>query len=204
MAHLLDSDVPNLKKVPMRPTQYVPRPSTGPSRKVDKKMLSWYDWLVSHVTEPIKRPVSKAFTKMKGKVMSLFDSQQIGMVEGRRNHQNTVANYDVRNNQNTSPTDFLAKVKSTMLNLFESHPNNKIQLGLICKVVRVDSSNGGVIDSETPAFSSNNEFIFPKSDLEDVCKKMTTKMIESFSMYLKKGSGWILEEVVRLYISVNK
>ena len=130
--------------------------------------------------------------------------QQIKIVEGRRTHKNTVANYKIRSNQNTSPTDFLAKVKSSMSDFFESHSNNKIQLGFICEVVRVEPSGTNLIDSETPVFLSNNETIFPKTNLEDVYKKVTTKIIESFSMYLKKGNGWVLEKVVRLGISVNK
>ena len=92
MTNLLDSDDQTLKKTPLKPTTYDPRPMTGPTTKVHKKM-SWYDWLVSNVPEPIKRPVSKAFKKMKEKVMSLFEKQQINIVEGRRTHRNTVANY---------------------------------------------------------------------------------------------------------------
>ena len=149
MTNLLDSDVPTLKKNPMKPTKYVSRPSTGSSTKVDKKMLSWYGWLVSHVPEPIKRPVSMAFARMKEKVMS----------DEIRN-----------NNKNTSPTDFLVNVKSSMQSFFKSHPNNKIQLGLICNVTRLDPSSTNVIDSESPAFLSNNESVFPKSDLEDFTK----------------------------------
>ena len=45
------------------------------------------------------------------------------------------------------------------------------------------------------------EAVYDATDLEELYEKMVSKILESFSAYLKKGSGWTLKRVVRLNIT---
>ena len=46
----------------------------GKSRpQVKTKLNKWYDWLINHVSKPIKDGASKAFKTFKDKVMLLYD-----------------------------------------------------------------------------------------------------------------------------------
>ena len=108
-----------------------------------------------------------------------------------------VAHFEIHNQVNTSPTDFLQNVKDIVINFFRENQNNKIQIALVCDVVKVDAATGVVIAREQPVFNSNQESIFPATDLDNVFGRMTTKILESFSAYLKNGSGWTLERVVK-------
>ena len=41
--------------------------------QVKEKLKGWYDWLVSHVPEPIKERASRAFKTFKDKIMGFFE-----------------------------------------------------------------------------------------------------------------------------------
>ena len=48
------------------------------------------------------------------------------------------------------------------------------------------------------------EIVFEATDLQGVYERMKTKILESFSTYLKNGSGWVLKKVIRLDITLSK
>ena len=48
------------------------------------------------------------------------------------------------------------------------------------------------------------EIVYEGTDLQEVYERMKTKILESFSSYLKNGSGWVLKKVVRLDITLSK
>ena len=54
----MDTEVPDIGVNALRPTRYEPPPQT---EVVEENITSWYDWLVSHVPETIRRPVSVAY-----------------------------------------------------------------------------------------------------------------------------------------------
>ena len=101
----------------------------------------------------------------------------------RRLLENTVAHFEIHNQVNTSPTDFLQNAKDIVINFFRENPNNKIQIALVCDVVKVDAATGVVIAKEQPVFNSNQKSIFPATDLDNVFGGMTTKILEAFSTY---------------------
>ena len=41
--------------------------------QVKDKLKEWYDWLVNHVSKPIKEKASKAFKTFKDKIMGLYE-----------------------------------------------------------------------------------------------------------------------------------
>ena len=60
------------------------------------------------------------------------------------------------------------------------------------------------MDEEHVSFHSKQEVVFELTDLEDLYKKMFAKTLESFSTYIKNGSGWTLKSVVKLQITKSK
>ena len=52
----MDTEVPDIGVNTLRPTRYEPPPQP---EAVEENMTSWYDWLVSHVPETIRRPVKR-------------------------------------------------------------------------------------------------------------------------------------------------
>ena len=53
-------------------------------------------------------------------------------------------------------------------------------------------------------FRTFQEPVYSSTDLEAMYERMVAKMLESFSAYLKKGSGWMLKRVLRLDITFSK
>ena len=197
MENILDTDVPEICVDVMSPTTYRPEPDPGP-KTVGKRMTSWYDWLVSHVPETIRRPVSDAYKKMKDKVMSLFE-RGYRVKPGRRLLNNVVGHHEILPlSDTTSPQDFLNEIRTTVVSFFRENPQNKVQISLICEMMRTDPATGNIVSMEQAAFNSMQEAVYDSTDLEAVYEKMVSKILELFSAYLKKGSGWTLKGVVRL------
>ena len=115
MENILDSKVPDIGVNVLKPTRYTPPPPQP--KNVDKQMVLWYSWLVSHVPETIRRPVSATYKKMKDKVVFLYTKEDltIKQVQTRRLLGNTVAHFEIRNRVNTSTTDFLENAKDLLI-----------------------------------------------------------------------------------------
>ena len=143
---------------------------------VNKQVISWYDWLVRHVPEPIRIPMSAACKRMKGKVMSLFGQElTVEQVQSRRIAGNTVAHFEIRNQVNTSPTDVFENANDLLIQFFREHLKTKIQFGLVCEVIRVNPTTGEVIDEEQAVFQSRQESIFPATDLDETYNRMVAR-----------------------------
>ena len=72
-------------------------------------------------------------------------------------------------------------------------------------MVKVDPATGNIVDTNDAAtFRSYLESVFETTHLEELYKKMSGKILESFATYLKNGSGWVLKRVVRTEITTCK
>ena len=177
-----------------------PQPET-----VDRRITSWYHWLVSHVPETIRRPVSDAYRKMKDKVMSLYRREEEFTVRERRSLLNrTVTHYHIESRGTTSPLDFLNGVRLTVIRFLRERPRNKVQTSLICEMMRMDPASGDVTNEELASFNSKQESVFGSTDLATRYNRMISKVMEAFATYLKNGSGWMLKGVVGLDITVSR
>ena len=186
-------------------------PDTGVD--VETNMTSWYNWLVSHIPETIRRTVSTTYKKMKDKVMSLFkqneieivpsEQNEIGIVPRKRLLNNAVTHYHISSHDTISPFDFLNRVREVVIKSLKERPRNKIQINLICEMMRLDPATGD-ITNELASFNSKQESVFSSTDLETMYERMITKILEAFSTYLRNGSGWMLKKVMGLDITVSR
>ena len=71
-------------------------------------------------------------------------------------------------------------------------------------MMRTDPATGNITNVDTVPFNSYQEFVYYSTDLEAMYEMMIAKMLESFSEFLKNGSGWTLKKIVRLDINVGK
>ena len=81
---------------------------------------------------------------------------------------NVVGNNTIHSEGNTSPTDFLNFVRNVVIRFLRERPRNKIQLILICVMVRVDPATGEVTNEEQASFNSKQESVFEPTDMEAV------------------------------------
>ena len=143
----------------------------------------------------------------KGKILNeIFNSDPEPEIvpRGRLLGNNVLGQYTIHARVSTSPRDFLDRMENVVIKFLKEHSENKVQLSLVCIMVRFDPTTGNIIAEEPAHFNSAMEIVFEATDLQEVYERMKTKILESFSTYLKNGSGWVLKKVVRLDITLSK
>ena len=136
--------------------------------------------------------------------MSLFTQDEPEIVKSKRLLGGTVGHYHIESQDITSPRDFLDRVKKVVIKFFGDHLLNKTQIRLVCEMERMNPATRLVTNVEQPSFNSEQESMFASTDMKDTYRRMVMKILESFSKYLKSGSGWRLKRVVRLNIRIIK
>ena len=141
----------------------------------------------------------------KGKIPDeIIDPEPEIVPRGRLLGNNVLGQYTIYAKVSTSPRDFLDRTENVVIKFLKEHSQNKVQLSLVCIMVRFDPTTGNVIAEEPAHFNSAMEIVLEATDLQGVYERVKTKILESFSTYLKNGSGWVLKKVVRLDITLSK
>ena len=141
----------------------------------------------------------------KGKIPKhVFNPEPEIVPRGRLLGNNVVGHHTIHSEGNTSPTDFLNFTRNVVIRFLRERPQNKVQINLICVMIRVDPATGEVTNKEQALFNSKQESVFESTDLEAVYDRMVAKMLEAFATYLRNGSGWMLKRVVRLDITLSR
>ena len=141
----------------------------------------------------------------KGKIPDeIIDPEPEIVPRGRLLGSNVLGQYTIHAKVSTSPRDFLDRAENVVVKFLGEHPQNKVQLSLVCIMVRFDPTTGNVIAEEPAHFNSAMEIVYGATDLQGVYERARTKILESFSTYLKNGSAWVLKKVVRLDITLAK
>ena len=123
----------------------------------------------------------------------------------RRLLSNVISHHEVLpQNETISPQDFLRDISGTVISFIRERPENKVRLVLVCEIERVNSATGEVVERTESFFSTLQEPVYRSTDLETMYERMVAKMLETFSAYLKNGSGWMLKRVLRLNITLSK
>ena len=140
----------------------------------------------------------------KGKIPNHVFNPEPEIVPRERLLGNVIGHHTIHSKGNTSPKDFLNFTRNVVIRFLRERLQNKVQLSLICVMMRVDPATGQVTNEEQASFNSRQEPIFGSTDLEEVYERMVAKMLEAFATYLKNGSGWMLKKVVRLDITLSR
>ena len=125
--------------------------------------------------------------------------------ERRRLLSNVVSHHEILpRNETISPQDFLRQIRRTVISFMRGRPENKVHLVLVCEMERVDPATGEVVETVTSSFRTLQEPVYGSTDLEAVYERMTAKILESFSAYLRNGSGWMFKRILRLDITFSR
>ena len=123
----------------------------------------------------------------------------------RRLLSNIVSHHEVLpRNETISPQDFLRDIRGTVISFIRERPENKVHLILVCEMERTDPDTGEVVETAESFFRTPQEPVYGSADLETMYERMKAKMMETFSSYLKNGSGWIFKRILRLAITLSK
>ena len=69
---------------------------------------------------------------------------------------------------------------------------------------RIDLATGEINETEEAYFRTLQVPVHGATDLGGMYETMKTKMLESFSNYLRNGSGWRLRKVLKLNIKLSR
>ena len=98
---------------------------------------------------------------------------------GKRLLGNRVVNhYEVLAYGNTSPMDFLNHIRGAVVTFLSENRQNKVQLALVCIMVKVDPVTEEVTAEEQAVFVSKQESVFEAADLESLYGTMTAKILD--------------------------
>ena len=97
----------------------------------------------------------------------------------RRLMSYAVSHHEIRpRNDIVSPQDFLNEIMTSVISFIRGKPPNKIQLSLICEMMRTDPVTGNILAVEKSAFNSYLEPVYDSMDLEATYERMVAKMLE--------------------------
>ena len=198
---------PRVPKVPKTPKNPI---LINDERLTARQALEKYPQLREFLQE--KRKISEKSLQAKyrtwmrkGKIPDeIIDPEPEIVPRGRLLGNNVLGQYTIHSRVSTSPRDFLDRTENVVITFLKEHPQNKVQLALVCIMVRFDPVTGDIAAEEQAYFNSAMEIVYEATDLQEVYERMKTKILESFSTYLKNGSGWVLKKVVRLDITLSK
>ena len=98
----------------------------------------------------------------------------------------------------------LREIRRTVISFIGRRPENKVHLVLVSEMERMNPVTGEVEETVMPSFRTLQEPVYNSTDLETMYERMTAKMLESFSAYLRNGSGWMFKRVIRLDITFSR
>ena len=168
-----------------------------------RKMSEWNKWIVDHIPELVKRRTTNAFKTFKEKVDSIFQKTRTYKIQKSRTAlDNFSEDFEIEASANIDPETFMKEVRGKVLELWDDQLKRGIKAKLILEYVMVRVTDDGEIEDETH-FHSFTETILVGTPREEMYTKMTDKILESFSTFLKRGSNWRLRRVVRLSIHTD-
>ena len=71
-------------------------------------------------------------------------------------------------------------------------------------MVRTDPVTGRIVTVERSAFRSLQEPVYDSTDLEAMYERVVAKILESFSAFLRNGSGWMFKRIIKLEITFSR
>ena len=90
-------------------------------------------------------------------------------------------------------------VKQSVINLIAKNRQTKIAVLLRCAMEKPNPHTGGTVTTEVP-FWSGKEVILEATDLNELYKTWSSKILESIGTFQNSGSGWIFKSIISLEV----
>ena len=202
---ILDEPVPNINVTVLKPTEYT---ALLPI-KLSSNNQGLLDWLKSFVpslfSEPEQEDGQGWVDRLVSLVPDLFNKPQpnFRLVLEKTSLNRVTNKYVIKETDGYDPVVFLNTVKGLILSKLRESPQSKVRASIICTMVKSDPATG-VETRDNAHFSSRQETIYEGTDLEEVYQDMKDKILESFAVYQKNGSGWRFEAINTLELNISK
>ena len=171
--------------------------------KVTSHMKSFADWLISHVPEPIKRPINEKLNSLKSTISNLFSKFKpdfSDIVESKSAMNNSTKLYRIDGRQGIDVKTFLNVVRPLIVNLLERNRGIKFNLVLTCTMKRVVITIGEVITTDAP-FVSRTEVNLEATGVGELYNNAVDKIKESMASFQQTGSNWRFQAVQKLEVN---
>ena len=96
----------------------------------------------------------------------------------------------------------LVRVKNILNQELQLKSAIKWYLSVKVKMVKIDS-DGQVSEEAEPYFTSRCYTLLQSDDLEEQLQEATQKIMDDFENFIREGSGWVLEKVLKVFVNVG-
>ena len=208
-------------------------PQVRKTAGISGTLRGWFSWLTTHVPSSIRKGVSDAFNTMRKKVVKLYsgkEEEEDQWYDARENLSDRDEQWhDANPAEDLTPVLFKKAVKgmarkyvitpagtyepvqflnaagpsiTSLLDEMRGRRARNVRMRLVCKMLQ-SNKNTGEDEVKHAGFPTENWKLYGSESAGGVWNKMREKMLESFSMCQKYGSGWRVGRVVRLEINIG-
>ena len=190
--------------------------------RVKEELKGWYDWLVSHVPEPIKEKASKAFKTFKGNIMGLYKSvkgekepkeepeeeqneESFNPVELGQIFDRAYGSYKIDGRSRMDVDTFFDQIRQNLIDIISRELTNlgsaRVQTNTWIRF-RIENEDEIIDDRVKLHFSSRIKDIFQDSgDLNEIVNEMFAHMKIHIVNLALANSRFRFDEV--LFLDVN-
>ena len=207
---ILDTPVPHISTPILIPTKTAKVKSLKSMAKnaysaVRKKITDVADWILNLVPEPIKKPVNEKLEALKQQVSNIFKkwslhAHDFEIRESESALKGFTKQFTIDGHEGIDPQSFLDVVETEVTKLLSQNRQTKVNLILTCTMERVNIKTGEVTITNAP-FRSNTVIILDETDVKELYRNASDKIIESMASFQMRGSNWQFRSVVNLDIN---
>ena len=141
---------------------------------------------------------------MKSFIPDLFDKQQpnFKLVLEKTSLNKATNKYVINETGGYDPITLLNIVKKLILSKLRENPQTKVRISILCTMVKSNPASGE--ETRDNAHFSSRQKIYEGMDLEEEYQDIIDKILESFALYQKNGSGWRFEAINKLELNISK
>ena len=178
--------------------------ASNAAKQVKREINKFADWIISKVSEPIKKTVNERVNSLKERVNSIF--KRYDNLLTPREHKTAIKGYfktfRVNGVDGMDEKTFMNNVKPRVINLIKSKGSIKVKLILTVRFTKENPATGN-IDINVYSFASKMEIVTESTDLSDLYNTMTSRIFELIQNFNNRGSGWQFDRVEHLDININ-
>ena len=178
--------------------------ASNAAKPVKREINKFADWIISKVSEPIKKTVNERVNSLKERVNRIF--KRYDNLLTPREYKTAIKGYfktfRVNGVDGMDEKTFMNNVKPRVINLIKSKGSIKVKLILTVRFTKENPATGN-IDINVYSFASKMEIVTESTDISVLYDQMTDKIFELIQNFNNRGSGWQLDRVEHLDININ-
>ena len=178
--------------------------ASNAAKPVKREINKFADWIISKVSEPIKKTVNERVNSLKERVNRIF--KRYDNLLTPREYKTAIKGYfktfRVNGVDGMDEKTFMNNVKPRVIDLIKSKGSIKVKLILTVMFTKENPATGK-IDINVYSFASKMEIVTEATDLTELFDHMSDKIFELIQNFNNRGSGWQFDRVEHLDININ-